>query len=234
MEATIRSGFGRVDLEVDDQPARRERLLEGLAAVVGDQHRRQHGVEGVQLVVAQDDLVQVGVGHPRDRLPRLAAVVGADQAEEVRQRAELVRVAAAEQLAGAARAQLEERPDRRGLAGVLDRARDRRDGLAVAGDAEEAAVRREQEVLRGRVDVQRVHERRLGLEVHEPVRGRLRGRARRRLRLAPAAAGGEREREDDRRARPHEPACASSHSANIVNPTMIPSIQYWERTANRA
>ena len=35
-------------------------------------------------------------------------------------------------------------------------------------------------------------------------------------------------------ARPHDvPACASSHSASVVKPIMIPSIQYCERTANR-
>jgi hypothetical protein len=29
-------------------------------------------------------------------------------------------------------------------------------------------------------------------------------------------------------------ACDSSQSARLVNPTMIASIQYWERTASRA
>ena len=31
---------------------------------------------------------------------------------------------------------------------------------------------------------------------------------------------------------PHPPACASSHSAIVVNPIMIASIQYWDRTAS--
>ena len=111
-------GVRRVDLEVDHQPARRELLRERLPAVGRDQHRGQDRVEGVELVVAQDDLVQVGVGHAADRRPGLAAVVGAHQAEVVRQRAGDIRVPRAEQLAGAVGADLEERADRRGLARV--------------------------------------------------------------------------------------------------------------------
>ena len=60
---------------------------------------------------------------------------------------------------------------------------------------------------------------------------RLRGRRRRgsRRRRSPRASS-----EGEQRGAPdHVPACLSSHSANMVKPIMIPSIQYWDRTAIR-
>ena len=47
--------------------------------------------------------------------------------------------------------------------------------------------------------------------------------------LRPAA--GQRDERQGQRL-PHAPACASSHSARLVKPTMIASIQYCERTAS--
>ena len=42
-----------------------------------------------------------------------------------------------------------------------------------------------------------------------------------------------REHRRDQREAPHVPACASSHSARVVKPTMIASIQYCDLTAKR-
>ena len=192
---------------------------------------RQHGVERVHAVVAQDDLVQVGVAEPRDHRPGPAAVVRAHEAEE-RGSAPGVGMAGAEQLRPARPRDLEERPDVCGLALRVIVA-----PLIGVTVLPSWAIRKKPRLVVSRkspgrgVDVERVHERRLLGEVHEPRRRLLRGRGRRRV---AAAAGREQERERDAaRARLMSPACASSHSASVVKPTMIPSIQYCERTASR-
>ena len=53
-----------VDIEVDDELARREALAEGPSAVLGDQHRTEDGVERVEAAVLEDELVEVGLAQP--------------------------------------------------------------------------------------------------------------------------------------------------------------------------
>ena len=103
------------------------------------------------------------------------------------------------------------------------------DLVLVGVDLEEPAVGREQEVAALGVDVEGVHEGRLLGEVDEPRR------LPRALRPAAARAGQGRRAEHrrDQREAPHVPACASSHSARVVKPTMIASIQYCDLTAKR-
>ena len=223
----------RVDLEVDHQPARRELLRERLPAVGRDQHRRQHGVERVQPVVAQDDLVQVGVGRAARRRSRScrrrSSASGRGSSAACR-----ACPGGRSRAAGPGRCVRISRnvPTRRVLPVGGDRALDRRDLAAVGGDPPEAPVGRQQEVAGRRVDVERVDERRLLGEVDQPRRA-VPSRARPAA-LVVAAAAGERARAaSSARAPHHEPACASSHSASVVKPIMIPSIQYWERTAIR-
>ena len=210
---------------------------------VRDEQRAEHGVERVHPPVREDDLVQVGVAEARDDRPGAAGVVGADEPEKRRQRARPVGVAGADQAPGTGDLDLEERADRRAAAAGADRSADLLHLAGVAPDAKEAAVRGQQEVLRPRVDVERVDERRLLREVDEPVGARDVGLLRR-LRAAAARSegDGEQRRDGDRdggappsRARAHAvPACASSHSASVVKPTMIASIAYCDRAAVRA
>ena len=145
--------------------------------------------------------------------------------------AERVGVAAAEQLARTGAADLEERPDGCGLALGGDVPLIGVTLLPSWSDPPEAAVGGQQEVAVGGVDVERVDDG--GFLEKSTSRGE--------GAFAGAAGGGSsppqppRSSEREQRgAAPHEPACASSHSASVVNPIMIPSIQYWERTAIRA
>ena len=110
----MRSGSSRVDLEVDDQPARGELLVERAPAVRGDQHRAEHGVERVQLVVQSTILCRSA--SPSREITRQvrAGVVGLDVAEEVRQRF-AGRGAPSRQRPGPVDLELEERADGRGL-----------------------------------------------------------------------------------------------------------------------
>jgi hypothetical protein len=201
-------------------------LHEGASPVLGDDQRAQDGVPGIEAIVLEDDLVEVGVAHAGHGLPVAAAVVGSEIAEVLRQ-GPLVRMARADHLPLRIEVQLEERPHGGALAAGLDRPSYPADLVALRIDAEEATVRRQHELAGVRVSLQRVDERRPLREVDQPVRapGRLRGVA-----AARRAAGG-RQREPEGAL--HPCAAASSHSARVVKPTITASIQYWERTAKR-
>jgi hypothetical protein len=194
-------GVGGVHLEVRDEPSGGELLPEGASAVVGDQHRAEHGVERVQAVVLDDELVQVGVAEPRHGRPGPSPVPGPDQAQEGRQARPAVRVPGAQQLARPGHREVEEAADGRlpvpGGHRPLHPPRLARPAV----DPPEAAVRGEQEGPVGGIDVEGVDPRLLLGQVHQA--GGALGGGGRRVRLAAAAGrAGAREQREHARGEP--------------------------------
>ena len=196
-------------------------------AVARDEHGAEHGVEGVEPALLEDHPVQVGLAEPRDHRPRAPAVLGAQDAEELRQRAACGRGGRSRAASCGPVGRTSRKPPTGTLrpfavASPLDRL-----GIAALGvDAEEAAVGGHEQLAAARLDLERVDQRRAAVRVDDRGGARgLRGAA-----VLRPAAGQRDERQGQRL--PHSPACASSHSARLVKPTMIASIQYCERTAS--
>ena len=203
-------------------------LGEAAPAVLGDDQRAQHRIPGVQAVVLEDDLVQVGVAEARDHAP-----AGARR-----------RPSAGSRGTGAACADRGGRSRRAGPRGSRSSSRKvptvarsppasivpahapHRSLLGV--DAEEAAVGGQEELAGAR---SRSSEFTNGGRFEKST-----SRSERPACLSGVAAAGRAERDKRPRAPDrslHPCAAASSHSASVVNPTITPSIQYCERTASR-
>ena len=205
---------------------------------VGYQHGAEHGVERVQPVVLYHDLVQVGLAEAGDHASTSRPASSDSMQPEVGAAARPAGRDARSRCSspGPVASDLEEGADRRrSCAPAVMRP------LICSTRSLSASIRQKPRFVVSRkapvggIDVERVHVWRLLGEVDQAV-GPLRlggglgavlvrAAARRQQR---AEAG-----EQQHGAPGHPAACARSHSASVVKPTITASIQYCERIASR-